>query len=248
VEDRDARSVFVSHVNEDRAVAGWLQDQLRADFLNEIDVFVSSEREGHAGDHWLETIDDALHKCSVLLALCSPISIHRPWVNFELGAAWILKKRIVPVCHAGLTPEDLKIPLSLLQGITLTEPEDIERLYDTLARQLGFQRTPRSNFAQLAAEVPTVAAPEDPGGGDGSMELQIVARDRDIRQRLRQALEKGQKWRTVGRIAVEAAVTEDVALDVLRADEQVRFSRGRHGDVIVGLIDRVGVARARVAP
>jgi hypothetical protein len=47
------------------------------------------------------------------------------------------------------------------------------------------------------------------------------------------------KWRN-RRISVEAAVTEDIALDILRADEQVRFSRGKHGDLIVGLIDRVG--------
>jgi hypothetical protein len=240
------RSVFVSHVNEDRAVAGWLQEHLRTDFLDEIDVFVSSEREGHAGDDWLEAIGEALHRCGVLLALCSPVSIHRPWVNFELGAAWMLRKRIIPVCHAGLTPDDLKIPLSRLHGITLTDAEDIETLYKTLAQQFGFQRTPRRNFAQLAAEVPTVAALPGPRGGDDSMELQMVTRDRDIRQRLRHALEKGQKWRTVGRVAVEAAVTEDIALDILRADEQVRFSRGKRGDLIVGLIDRVGVTAARV--
>ena len=237
------RSVFVSHVNEDRAVAGWLQDQLRADFLGEIDVFVSSEREGHAGDDWLETIDEALHRCGVLLALCSPVSIHRPWVNFELGAAWMLKKRIIPVCHAGLTPEDLKIPLSRLHGVTLTKAEDLETLYETVALQLGFQQAPRRNFEELAAEVPAVVALGGSRGGDGSMEAQMVARDRDIRQRLRYALERGQKWRTVGRVAVEAAVTEDIALDILRADEQVRFSRGKHGDLIVGLIERVGGSR-----
>jgi len=68
----------------------------------------------------------------------------------------------------------------------------------------------------------------------------MVTRDRDIRQRLRRALEMGHKWRTIGRVAVEAAVPEDTALDILRADEQVRFSRGKHGDLIVGLINRVG--------
>jgi hypothetical protein len=68
----------------------------------------------------------------------------------------------------------------------------------------------------------------------------MVDRDRDIRRRLRQALEKGMKWRTIGRVAIEAAIPEDTALDLLRADEQVRFSRGRSGEVIVGLITRVG--------
>ena len=71
-----------------------------------------------------------------------------------------------------------------------------------------------------------VGATAGPGGGAGSMELQIVARDRDIRERLRRALEKEQKWRTIGRVAVEAGVSEDIALDILRADEQVAFHAG----------------------
>lgn len=236
----DPRTLFVSHVHEDRTVARWLQDQLLEAFLGQIEVFVSSEREGHAGEDWLKTVNEALHRCRVLVALCGPVSIHRPWVNFELGAAWMLQKRIIPVCHAGLTPDDLKLPLSHLQAVTLTDAEDIETLYETLAEQFGFQRAPRRNFAELAAEVPVFEPAAGSGGGDGSMEAQLVARDRDIRGRLRHALEKGQEWRTISRVAVEAAISEDTALDILRADELVRFSRGRHGDLIVGLITRVG--------
>ena len=234
------RSVFISHVHEDRDVARWLQERLLADFLGDLEVFVSSERHGHAGEDWLQTIDEALHRCRILVALCSPISISRPWVNFELGAAWMLRKRIIPTCHAGLTPDDLKSPLSSLSGITLTEAEGIEALYATVAQQLGFPRAPRGDFADLAAEVPTVAGTVGQSDGGGSIELQMVDRDRDIRARLHDALERGYEWRTIGRVAIEAAVPEETALDILRADRKVRFSRGKKGDLIVGLIYRVG--------
>jgi hypothetical protein len=240
VEGVSDSTLFVSHVHEDHDVAGWLRNQLRDDFLGRIEVFVSSEREGHAGEDWLKTIDEALHRCRVLIALCSPISIHRPWVNFELGAAWMLQKRIIPVCHAGLTPDDLKAPLSTLHGITLTDAGGIKTLYETLAEQFGFPVVPVKDFAELAAAVPAVGAAAGTGGDNGSIEVQMVTRDRDIRLRLRRALETGLKWRTIGRVAVEAAVPEGDALDILRADDQVRFSRGKHGDLIVGLIDRVG--------
>ena len=41
-------------------------------------------------------------------------------------------------------------------------------------------------------------------------------------------------------MAAEAGLTVDVAADLLRADEGVRFSKGKTGGVIVGLRSRVG--------
>ena len=36
----------------------------------------------------------------------------RPWVNIELGAAWIKRVPIIPLCHSGLTPSDLPWPFA----------------------------------------------------------------------------------------------------------------------------------------
>jgi hypothetical protein len=239
--NREHRSIFVSHVHEDRVVAGWLQDQIVRDFSDDVEVFVS-DSEMQAGDDWLRTIEQALNRCSLLVAVCSPVSISRPWVNFELGAAWVLKRRIIPACHGGLTPEDLKSPLSSLHGVTLSSSDGLETLYRTLAERLDFEPAPypQRGFAQLAGNVPLTEASAVPGGGTSSIALQTVERDRDIRERLRKSLERGHKWRTIGRMATEAAIPEGAALDILRADTQVRFSRGKSGELIVGLIARVG--------
>jgi hypothetical protein len=233
------RAVFISHIHEDRVVARWLREQLRDDFLGQINVFVSSEREGHAGEDWLQTIDDALRDCRLLIALCSPVSILRPWVNFELGAAWMLEKRIVPACHAGLAVEDLKAPLSALHGVALTEAAGIETLYATIALQLGFPQAPRLDFAELAEALRSIdAAPAD---GDDAIELQMLQRDRDVRARVRRALEAKGRWRTIPKIATEAAVSKDAVLEILRADGQVRFcNRERDGALVAGLVTRVG--------
>jgi hypothetical protein len=133
----------------------------------------------------------------------------------------------------------VKVPLSSLHAITLTNPPDLHVLYTTLAERFDFPRAPSRDFAQLAAEVP-VLEEAAPLPDEQPMEVQMIARDRDIRLRLRNALETGQRWRTIGRVAVAAAVSEDTALDILRADDHVRFSRGKHGDLIVGLTSRVG--------
>jgi len=42
------------------------------------------------------------------------------------------------------------------------------------------------------------------------------------------------------RLAAESALSDDVAADFLRADPDVRFSKGKSGEVIVGLRSRVG--------
>ena len=52
-----------------------------------------------AGSKWLEEIDQALAAAVVLLVLCSPASLRRPWINFETGCGWIKR---VP-CHSYLS-------------------------------------------------------------------------------------------------------------------------------------------------
>ena len=75
----------------------------------------------------------------------------------------------------------------------LTDAEGIETLYTTLAEQFEFPRAPRKDFRELAAQMPAIGATAGPGGDDGSIEVQMVTRDRDVRQRLRRALEMGHK-------------------------------------------------------
>ena len=72
-----------------------------------------------AGEEWLQSVAKALRECAVVVILCSPESVKRPWINFEAGAAWMRDIPLVPVCHLGLLPRDLPIPLSLRQGIAL---------------------------------------------------------------------------------------------------------------------------------
>lgn len=125
-----ASQAFVSHVSEEAPLAGRVKTALTRDFLGFLDVFVSSDAQSiAAGEDWLRSIEQALQKSDLLIILCSPISITRPWINFEAGAAWMRNIPLVPVCHAGLTPGDLPMPLSLRQGVALEMPEGLRRLY-----------------------------------------------------------------------------------------------------------------------
>lgn len=122
------------------------------DFLGSLDIFVSSDRATiAAGRKWLDEVDKALKRADLQIVLCSQASVGRPWVNFEAGAVWLRGIPVVPVCHSGLAPESLPVPLSMLEGISLTDGKGLEKLYDSVAGALGL-RTPSIDFAALAKE------------------------------------------------------------------------------------------------
>lgn len=67
-------------------------------------------------------------------------------------------------------------------------------------------------------------------------------RDSIIEKRIEEALNNpSYEWRTLGRVAIEAGVSEEDVANRLRANDKVRFGRNlKTGQTIVGLIERVG--------
>lgn len=229
------KHIFISHISEEAEAAARLKHALERDFLGMLDVFVSSDTESiAAGEQWLSSIDAALREAAMLLILCSPESVTRPWINFEAGAAWMRQIPLVPVCHAGLVPHGLPMPLSLRQGVGISDPSGLQRLYGRVAEVLGC-RPPERRFEELASEL--LGSPQPPTvAGQGAN-----ADDESLRARLLAALEHpSYKWRKLGKVAAAGAVSEEIAARILRATPAVRFSRNSDHEVIVGLVSRVG--------
>jgi hypothetical protein len=231
------KRLFISHISEEGQVAERIKTALSRDFLGLVEVFVSSDTESiAAGEEWLRSVERALHDCKIFVVLCSPESIRRPWINFETGAAWMRDIPIIPVCHSGLLPHDLRMPLSLKQGIALNDGDGLRRFYARVANVLECD-IPSQDFPQLAAELPP-KSPEVTWSSDQA--VRELDDDRGVRRRLTEALNKPTyKWRTLERIAIEAAISEERAADLLRSDPSVRFSKGKSRKVIVGLRSRV---------
>jgi hypothetical protein len=232
------KRAFVSHVTEESRVASRLKTALTQDFLGLLNVFVSSDTEGiGAGEDWLRAVDEALRESSVVLVLCSPASIRRPWINFEAGAAWMREVPLIPVCHAGLTPGDLPMPLSLRQGMSLTDVEGLRRLYKRIADVLELQVMPERSYEALAEELTGLSQEMSVNQPDHD----DLDSDRATRKRLHEALNHPDfTWRSLQRLAATAGLSEEIAANLLRADDGVRFSRGKSGNIIVGLRSRVG--------
>jgi TIR domain-containing protein len=147
-------TIFISHISPEAELARLLKNQIDATFGSAVKVFHSSDLESvYAGEDWLRTIQDALKVASIELILCSRLSITRPWVNFELGAAWLKKIPIIPICHSGLQPADLPMPYSLLNAIEAGEPTGLRRLFSTIAKSLGASPTPEVDLEKFVTMV-----------------------------------------------------------------------------------------------
>ena len=130
--------VFISHITEEKELAHLVQELIEKSFLGMIEVFVSSDEHSISlGQKWLDNITGALKSCAIEIILCSPNSITRPWINFEAGAGWVRDIPVIPLCHSGLTPSKLPMPLVLLQAAMANEVSSLKLLFPVLAAALG---------------------------------------------------------------------------------------------------------------
>lgn len=104
--------VFLSHITEEAAFAQVVKTVVEDHLLNGVELYISSDPSiNRGGDQWFRNVEDSLVQCSALLMVVSPVSIQRPWVNIEAGAAWMRHLQahggaarfpVMPLCHTGL--------------------------------------------------------------------------------------------------------------------------------------------------
>lgn len=126
------RTMFISHSTKDRFIArqvsNLIEDKGRdrglQTFLDEKDI--------EFGDSIPEEIREAIRDCEELVVLISEYSIDRPWVLVEIGAAWVLEKRIVAVIDK-ISPDRMPDVIASYKAVDLNE---IERYVDELVARI----------------------------------------------------------------------------------------------------------------
>ena len=145
--------VFISHITAESEIAVEFKALIEQHFLGLIDVFVSSDGTSiQMGKKWLNDISDALEQCAVEIVICSPVSVQRPWINFEAGAGWVRKIPVIPLCHSGMEPSQLPVPLNLLLAAKATDVSALNLVFPVLANALGAQ-TPTVDFTEFIRKV-----------------------------------------------------------------------------------------------
>ena len=145
--------IFLSHISEEGSLASLIKDRLEADFLSLIEVFVSSDtRSIPPGDAWLKAVDQNLSQASALIVLASPESVRRPWITFETGAGWARKVPTIILCHSGMSPGVLPLPLGQLQSFQPSDLTRLQAMYGVIASVLG-SATPNADLTSLSQDI-----------------------------------------------------------------------------------------------
>ena len=136
--------IFISHINENREIAEKLKEFFEKTFHKKIDVFISSDPESISlSQDWYEKIKEGIKNCNLMIILCTPDSIKRPWINFEAGAAAILDKNVGPICFQGLTVSKLTAPLNASRPQAIDSMDEIhfkkhfDKLLESIAKNSG---------------------------------------------------------------------------------------------------------------
>jgi hypothetical protein len=146
-------NIFLSHVTSEAKLADVVETHVERDFIGLARVFASSDQGSIlAGSKWLDEVTSALKEAHLHVVLASPDSVERKWINFEAGAAHLRGVPIIPLCHSGLEPAQLPVPLSESQGLVLSDAGKFRKFYDAIANALG-SKTPDVDYEHYAREV-----------------------------------------------------------------------------------------------
>jgi uncharacterized SAM-dependent methyltransferase len=83
-----------------------------------------------------------LAECDVVVALLTPRTPQSRWVQFELGAAWALGKRIIPLWADGLADGEFPGPLQRKVGASSADRSGLGGVVEQVARCVGASAKP----------------------------------------------------------------------------------------------------------
>ena len=124
-------NVFISHIHEELEIAQAVRMQLNKCFGSQVNTFLAEDIE--LGSNWFENIRNALAKADRILALFSPHSLSRPWINIEAGYGIMANKNVIPICCLGLQKSDLPVVYQFQQAMHIDDPIDVDRLLGGIA-------------------------------------------------------------------------------------------------------------------
>ncbi len=123
--------IFISHIHEEFEVAKALKEALDSIFAKQVEVFLAEEIP--LGTNWFSEIKTNLQAATLILAIFSPYSANRPWVNIEAGFGIMSGKPVIPLLCYGLRKDRLPAPYHFQQIVMLTEKKDLAKLVQQIA-------------------------------------------------------------------------------------------------------------------
>jgi hypothetical protein len=162
--------IFISHSSLDQGVAESLIDFLEAGLTAPRGTIRCTSVHGYkleGGDDGPDVLRQDLNDCSVVLGLITPNSLRSAYVLMELGAAWALGRKAIPLLAPGTPRPDLG-PFKDIHSLNIDVLPEMVSVFGTIAKSAGLQavddmpkvaaRFEKLKTALASMKVPEVAA------------------------------------------------------------------------------------------
>lgn len=138
--NKDIIDIFISHSSQDTNTAKLLIDLIRVALNVPADKIRCTSVEGYRLPAGVSTdfqLKQEVNDCEILIGLISPNSINSAYVLFELGARWGMSKPLIPLVTSKLGTQLLKGPLSSINALNSSVPQQLHQLISDLAKNLN---------------------------------------------------------------------------------------------------------------
>lgn len=134
--------LFISHSYKDRLIADRLIDKLIVPIFGlekQHHIFYTSKRVTgiKASLNWKEKIKSSIQNSEYFIALITPNYKESEMCIGEIGAAWVLEKKIYPLIIPPITFKNFSIIISDLQAEDLSKTDNVKAFVDSLKSDLS---------------------------------------------------------------------------------------------------------------
>ena len=135
------KKIFLSHSYQDKEIATKIVEKLLVPIFTinkQADIFFTSKRETgiESSINWRNRIKTNLQDCDIFIALITANFKDSEMCLGEIGAAWVLNKKIYPLIIPPIKYENFSPVIAELQADLLLNREDIESFINSLKEQL----------------------------------------------------------------------------------------------------------------
>jgi TIR domain len=154
----DELLLFISHSAADAPVAKSLISLFEKALKLSARTIRCTSVDGYrlpAGVDTNEVLRTEVFDAKLFIALLTPSSLVSPYVLFELGARWGARRPLFPILASGANTSDLRSPLSGLNALSATAPDQVRQLVEDAAGALSTRMEPIATFS---AEIEALVA------------------------------------------------------------------------------------------
>jgi deoxyadenosine/deoxycytidine kinase len=147
-----AKRIFVSHAHADKQLVDALVDLIGNGVGIPADEIFCTALEGlgiPSGTNFIDYIKAQIQKPEVVLLLITENYLKRPFCLAEMGAAWAMSHKIIPLVGGAIGPSDVGGVLGSTQILKLADIAGLNQFFHELVNNLGIKN---SNFPRWEAK------------------------------------------------------------------------------------------------